>query len=192
MERDHNDISRIPKFIHHIESLKHNKRFTTNPFVERKDTVASHSWRASLLFLSFEGLLPETISRQKVYELLTMHDLTELEKEGTKALGFRNEKENIKEDREDDFSQFSYLAEPLYKKLRDLWSEYKEQKSVESKIAKTIERLESNWTAIESVDAVKDKTHRQRTIEYVTGLLGADRHLDMLINLQLEEIKSIK
>ena len=181
----------LSEFIHDVKPLKHELRFANNPFVsiKDKDTVASHCWRGGLYTLFLDQILDTNVDRQKVQDLVIIHDLTELGKNGTQALGFRNENAKQVADQTDNLSRFSYLPEPMFSRLQSLWTEFIGQKTIESRIAKAIERLESNWTAIESIDAIRDLSHRQKTIDYITGFLGVDPGLDLVIRQQLSEIE---
>ena len=182
------DIQKIYEFLSEVEPLKHNLRFTTNPFVIRKDTVASHTWRAMLLALFTEDLEDASVNSNRVMELLLIHDLVELSQQGTAALGFRNEQAKIQNDTEETLERFSYLPAKLYAKILSLWDEFKQQKTQEAEIAKLLERLESNVTAIESVEAVKNPEHRVRTEAYVASKKGISEGIDRLIECQLELI----
>jgi len=173
----------ISSLIRQVEPLKHDLRFANNLMVKRKDTVSSHSWRACLLAMCVDT----TADSNKVIKMLVIHDLTELGKGETQALGFRNEKSKIRDDNDDDLSKLEYVTN----EMRDLWREFKEQKTREAIVAKAIERLESNWTAIESRRAIENPAHRQKTIDYITGFLGNDLDLDMIIRQQLDEIRNI-
>lgn len=182
------DIQKIYEFLSEVEPLKHNLRFTTNPFVTRKDTVASHTWRAMLLALFTEDLEDASVNSNRVMELLLIHDLVELSQQGTAALGFRNEQAKIQSDTEETLERFSYLPAKSYAKILSLWDEFKQQRTQEAKIAKLFERLESNVTAVESVEAVKDSEHRVRTEGYVASKKGISEGIDRLIECQLELI----
>lgn len=181
-------MSEYLKFLSHVEPLKHDLRFTTNPFVTRKDNVGSHSWRAGLLALFIDQIVTSPIDRQRVMDLIENHDLVEYGKGGTQAMGFRDEAQKDQQDETADLSIFSYLPPVSYARIVSLYNEFVKQETFESRVAKALERLESNQTAIESIDAIKDPIHKEKTIKYIKKFLGIDPGLDNLIKSQLKLI----
>ena len=185
-------VEKLIKFTHKLSKLKHLIRFSNNDLVTKKDTVASHTWRAMIIALFIDDIAKTKIDSNKVLKMLLIHDLVEFDNDEVKAVGNRNQKLKEDADNSDDLNLFKLLNDKQHKKIKILWNEFQSQKTIESKIAKAIENYESNMTAIENVEAIKNNKHREITKNYIKRRLGIDNGLDKLIKLQLDEIERIE
>jgi len=186
------DLQEIITFLHKTRKTKELIRFSNNPFVKKKDTVASHSWRAVLIALLLKDAFNEyKLDTEKIIEMLIIHDLVEIENKQVKALGFRNRKAK-------QINEYKVL-EHLFKEYKGGWTkkihrilkEFLEQKTLESKVAKMIDNYESNMHAIEEIEPIRNKEHERRTIDYIKRRENILPLLDEFIKLQLKEINEI-
>lgn len=185
-------IKKIYNFVHELRSLKEIERYSNNPFVKRKDVVASHSFRAETFpILLFDQFSQERLNPLRILELLHIHDWVEMESSKVEALGFRDR--NAKAAREAKMWKklIAKFSVSEWKRVRDLLKEMMNQETRESKVAKALENLESNMHVIEEVKPISDSEHRQRTIDYIERRRGISKTIDSLINLQLSEIESV-
>lgn len=186
------NIAKIYEFVHELRSLKDTERYSNNPFVKKRDVVASHSWRAETFpILLHKQFLEEGIDPLRVLELLNIHDWVEIECKEVEALGFRNREEKAKKEKEVEGKLLARFSGAEGKRMRDLISEFMEQKTLESRIAKALENLESNMHVIEEVTPILDPEHRVRTIDYIARRKGISRTIDNLVGLQLAEIEKV-
>jgi putative hydrolase of HD superfamily len=185
-------ISEVYDFVHSSRVLKDTLRYSNNSLVGTKDTVASHTWRAEMFpILLREEFEKEGINATRVLELLNLHDQVERESGEVEALGHRNrEEKKQREERVADnlFSSFSGL---WIKRANELTQEFMAQVTIESKVAKALENLESNMHVIEEIKPILDPDHRKLTIEYVERRRGISKVVDALIEIQLKEIDKI-
>ena len=117
--------------------------------VKDAESVADHSFRTALLCM----LLTKNrkINHQKIVEMAIIHDLGETAtsdiryEEGNKIIASEKAKEKIEED----------ILKTLFKPLEDgkyylnLWYEFRDQKTVEAKLLKQIEKIEMALQATE-------------------------------------------
>ena len=186
------DIQEIIHFQHKIRLLKDLVRGSNNPFIHKKDTVGSHSWRAALLSLQLmEYFEKKSLNTQKITNMLLIHDLVELGNSEVKAVGHRDRKEKATHESEIANSLFTPYEGSWSIVLKSLLDEFMAQKTLESKIAKCLENYESNLHVIEEIDPVRDPDHKRITIDYIKRRIGILPILDELIKNQLEEIEQV-
>ena len=185
----------INKFVHLMRPIKGLMRYSNNPHVKNKDTVASHTWRSTLLALLLASELQESnpdIDWSKVIAMLIIHDIIEIGQNEVKALGFRNRETKAKREQEISQQIFSGFTSNGTMHIKKLLEEFLDQTTIEAKLAKAIENFESNMHVIEEVEPILDKDHCQRTIDYISRRFNILNELDELIKIQLEEINEIK
>lgn len=108
--------------------------------VEKPESVADHCF---LTVVMAEFLTPKELDRNKVIQMLIIHDLAEIE------VGDLTPVESI-------YSKKLEMEEKALKKLFDgkqehflLWKEFEDQKTPESRFAKQIDKLEGVLQALE-------------------------------------------
>lgn len=181
------------EFCHKLASVKFLERYSNNPFVKKKDTVASHTWRVAILALTLkEDFEKLGVDFAKLISLILVHDFMEFGNEDVKALGFRDRKEKAEAEKENAKKLFaSYGGTEWGKRLFSLVSEMLDPITNEALIAKALDNYESNMHVIEEIDPLKDEAHRKRTIEYIERRKGINKAVDQLIEVQLKEIDRI-
>lgn len=114
-----------------------------NSVENRKESSAEHSWSCLILADFFISKYNFNIDRLKVYELLMYHDVVEIES-GDSPLHpeIKRLDKYEKEKKAKDLLHKS-LPYPSNEKFIDLFNEFEEQKTLESKFAKAIDALDA-------------------------------------------------
>lgn len=114
-----------------------------NSVEDRKESSAEHSWSCLILADLFLSKFDFNVDKLKVYELLMYHDVVEIESGDTplhpeiKRLGKKDKEKKVIE------LLHKSLPTPLNDKFVNLFTEFEEQKTVESKFAKAIDALDA-------------------------------------------------
>ncbi len=142
-----NDIENsLIRFIHFSEGLKKELRngYTSN---EKRESVAEHTWRVSLMVMVLSKFLDNEICLEKALKISIVHDLAEIitgdqpyfEHEGQPAL---EEAKGKKELRAMEHIK-GLLPEVVGDELFQLWKEYEDGVSPEAKFVKAIDKIEA-------------------------------------------------
>lgn len=138
------NIKKEMDFLHLAQNLKTELRhcwYTDG----RRESVAEHSWRLALMVIRFANQLDQPIDTFKCLKMALVHDLPEaiakdlpvtLQNVETKALQFQKEKDAIEK-----ISQL--LGDSNGHEIRDLWYEYENQNTYESRFMKALDKLEA-------------------------------------------------
>jgi len=186
-------LNEIIHFVHKLRKVKYLVRYSNNPLVTQKDTVASHSWRAATLALLLrKDLEKRDINAQKVVDLLLIHDLVEINNEEVTALGNRDRKAKAFIEEETAKILLSEYSGSWVEGTQQLLDEFIAQQTIEAKIAKALDNYESNMHVIEEKEPLRDDNHRQLTIDYIKRREGILDTIDELIGVQLDEIRRVE
>lgn len=117
----------------------------------RQESVAEHTWRFILFFILIQDTKKYDIDVLKTIKMILIHDIPELidwdipwfEKEKNQKFHENNELENAKK-------IFSILPSPLDKEYLEIYIEFEEQKTKEAKLAKALDKIETNLQHMES------------------------------------------
>lgn len=134
------DLMKIRK----LYQLKNVNRL--NSVQNRKESSAEHSWSCLILADYFLTILEKNgkqkIDRLKVYELLMYHDVVEIEAGDSGIVPGEDMSKN-----ENELIAMKKLKEKipktLSKKYNDLFSEFEEGKTIESRFAKAIDKFDA-------------------------------------------------
>lgn len=127
------------KALHTTERLKDTMRhcYTSGG---RRESVAEHSWRVSLMAYWISDEFPEA-DMNKVIKMCLIHDLGEC---------FTGDIPTFKKTEKDEQKEEQLLREwvdqlpmPFQKEMADLYAEMEERKTVEAKIYKALDNLEA-------------------------------------------------
>ncbi|MFD2628515.1 HD domain-containing protein [Oceanobacillus kapialis] len=113
----------------------------------RRESVAEHTWRLSLMAMLIEPLMEEKLDTAKLLKMIIIHDLVEaeatdvpafdtLENEQVKALKQAREQEAIDHLRD-------MLPRELGQEIHSLWMEFEEKETLEAKTANALDKLEA-------------------------------------------------
>lgn len=134
------------KFLHLSERLKNELRngYTST---ERRESVADHTWRTSLMVILLANFLDQPISIEKALKISIVHDLAELIT-GDKPYFFyegKEELQRIKAEEELEAMQKikNSLPEEIGNELLKLWQEYEEGQTYEAKFIKALDKMEA-------------------------------------------------
>ena len=156
------EISSILKVLTLAERLKFELRhsYTSSG---RQESVAEHCWRMSLMAVLIEPLLTKKIDTARLLKMIIIHDLVEAEAKDISALDvLRNPAIKIKklEDEKRAIENLrSALKETNGQEIYELFYEFENKETYESKIANALDKLEvqlqhnhadfSTWEEIE-------------------------------------------
>jgi putative hydrolase of HD superfamily len=133
------DVFGIMKFLNHAEQLKTTMRqcWASNG---KQESTAEHTWRLCLMVMLFEKQLPE-INMLKLMKMCLIHDIAEIIDGDIPAIIFVPDKSE--KERKNLIILTSPLPEYLKEEILILWDEYEDAISVEAKIAKAMDKLET-------------------------------------------------
>lgn len=140
------DIKKLLDFFHLSEGLKNELRngYTSR---DKKESVADHTWRVSLMVILLSRFLDQEISLEKALKMAIIHDLAEIITgdepyflcEGIEQL------QNKKFQKELLAMQHikNLLPESIGIELVQLWREYEEGETIEAKFVKAVDKIEA-------------------------------------------------
>lgn len=129
----------------------------------RQESVAEHTWRMSLMAVLIEPLLTRKVDTARLLKMIIIHDLVEAEARDISALDvLRNPEIKIKK-AEDEKRAIENLRTTLIEtngnEIYDLFYEFEQKETYESKVANALDKLEvqlqhnhadfSSWEKIE-------------------------------------------
>lgn len=129
------------EFIRSAEQLKDTIRlaYTSKGRVE---SVADHSWRLTLLAITFSDMLPD-IDLLKLLKICILHDLGEAINGDIPAPSQNHSAPKSTHEREDFQSLIEPLPENLQSEFLSLWDEYENATSKEAQVAKALDKIET-------------------------------------------------
>lgn len=139
MEKE--DLKGILEFLRNSEQLKNTYRssYTSSG---RTESVAEHTWRLCLMALILEKQFPD-VNMSRVIKICLVHDLGEAINGDIPAPSQDDSMDKSENEREDFLELTNSLPEDLQKELVELWDEYEQISSIEAKMAKALDKLET-------------------------------------------------
>ena len=130
------------EFIIEVDKLKDIIRQTNLTNGERKENDAEHSWHLALMAVFLSEYAKEPVDVLQVIRMVLIHDLVEIDAgdtylydeagNGTKAAREQKAAERI----------FNILPGDQAEELFQLWQEFEDRKTPESKFANTLDRIQ--------------------------------------------------
>lgn len=130
------------EFIIEVDKLKDIIRQTNLTNGERKENDAEHSWHLALMAVFLSEYAKEPVDVLQVIKMVLIHDLVEIDAgdtylydeagNGTKAAREQKAAERI----------FNILPVDQAEELFQLWQEFEDRKTPESKFANTLDRIQ--------------------------------------------------
>jgi len=114
-----------------------------NSVGNRKESSAEHSWSCLVLADYFLNKMKTKINRVKVYEMLIYHDLVEIETGDVPIHHENNRIDKHWSEKKAAKKLMKELPKRIGKKFAALFKEFEEMKTVESKFAKAIDKLDA-------------------------------------------------
>ncbi len=174
------------------ENLKNYTRHSWTSTL-RQESVAEHSWRLSLLAYFVADEFPEA-NINKVIQMCIFHDMGEAFTGDIPVFNKTDDHEKIESEKL--YSWIDSLPSPYSEKVRDLFLEMDEQKTLESKIYKALDKMEvilqhneaplSTWIPLEYTLNLE---HGAEQVEFSTYLKELKQELN---NDSIDKIKKEK
>ena len=174
------------------ENLKNYTRHSWTSTL-RQESVAAHSWRLSLLAYFVADEFPEA-NINKVIQMCIFHDMGEAFTGDIPVFNKTDDHEKIESEKL--YSWIDSLPSPYSEKVRDLFLEMDEQKTLESKIYKALDKMEvilqhneaplSTWIPLEYTLNLE---HGAEQVEFSTYLKELKQELN---NDSIDKIKKEK
>lgn len=178
------DLQQFFEFAREIGKLKQLERFKGHhywkdyPELPRYESVADHTWRLGMLVLMFADQLTRKIDLEKALKMVLIHDLPEIiagdespigddgtgKKTHAYDPGIAQEK-HLKE-KEAATALFGMLPKAQAEALFEIWLEYEQQKSFESRVIKALDKIEALMQVLEYREGHLFEKHLEFTISY--------------------------
>lgn len=139
-------LSSIMDVLKLAERLKFELRhsYTSNG---RRESVAEHTWRMSLMAVLIEPLLPQKPDMSRLLKMIIIHDLVEAEATDIPVLDIlRNpslKEQKVKEEQAAIENLRKKLAGTNGQEIYDLWYEFEHKETYEAKVANALDKLEA-------------------------------------------------
>ncbi|MFY9484424.1 MAG: HD domain-containing protein [Patescibacteria group bacterium] len=190
MKLDQKKIKKIISFATEAGKLKELERFRGQfywrnyPQRDRYESVADHTWRIALFLILIKDFLKRKIDLTKALQMIVVHDLPEIvtgdesplgdDGTGKKTYAFDPLKAKKRHANEKKAAKhlFGQLPKEQKQRLFELWLEYEEQKSFESKLIKSLDKLEAVLQVQEYRKGSFFKEHLDFNLTY--GLRGSE------------------
>lgn len=137
---DRPDLLRILQFLRDAEQLKDVTR-TAWTSKGRRESTAEHTWRLCLMALVLEGAFPE-VDLGRLLRMLVVHDLGEA-LNGDVSATLQPPEGKAEAERADLLHLLEPLPAQVGREILALWDEYEAAETVESRIAKGLDKLET-------------------------------------------------
>lgn len=108
----------------------------------RAESVADHSWRLTLLAMTFADQLPD-IDLLRLMKICVLHDLGEAVNGDIPAPDQDPAASKSADERYDFASLLATLPEPVKHEFLALWDEYEDASSPEARVAKALDKIET-------------------------------------------------
>jgi putative hydrolase of HD superfamily len=131
------------EFILEIDRLKHVIRQTILMDRSRRENSAEHSWHIALMVLILAEYAKDTdIDLFRVMKILLVHDLIEIDAGDTYCYDEQGRQDqSVREENAAD-RIFNILPADQAKMLRQLWDEFEDKKTPESRFANALDRVQ--------------------------------------------------
>lgn len=131
-------IINLLSFLQDLEKLKNTLRHSWTSS-GRHESVAEHTFQMTLMAFILQEEFPE-MNMTKVIEMCLIHDLGEVYHGDTPA--FVKKAEEILDERKGLVKLVACLPQSMQQKILDLWDEFEAQTTLESKLAKALDKME--------------------------------------------------
>ena len=135
-------LKRQLEFIVEVDKSKEILRRTLLTQSKRRENDAEHAWHLALMAPILKEYIKEDINITKVINMVIIHDLVEIDAGDTYC--YDTEGYKTKEIREEKAADriFNILPKDQADFIYELWNEFEEMKTPESKYANTLDRLQ--------------------------------------------------
>ena len=131
------------EFILEVDKLKRVLRQTLLLDRTRKENSAEHSWHIALTVLILSEYAKDSdVDMFRVMKILLVHDLIEIDAGDTYCYDEEGRKDQAEREREAADRIFNLLPPDQAATLRELWDEFEERKTPESRFANALDRVQ--------------------------------------------------
>ncbi len=131
------------EFILEVDKLKHVLRQTILVDKSRKENSAEHSWHIALTVMVLSEYARDAdIDFFKVMKMLLIHDLIEIDAGDTYCYDDQGRKDQAAREKLAADRIFNILPPDQARQFHDLWNEFEERKTPESRFANALDRVQ--------------------------------------------------
>ena len=130
------------EFIREIDKLKYIFRKTKLINSDRPENDAEHSWHLAMMAIVLAGHANEPIDLEKVMKMVLIHDIVEIDSGDVFVYDTTKSHDNFDEELKAARRIFGILPEEQAEEFLNIWIEFEEMKTPESKFARALDRLE--------------------------------------------------
>ncbi len=131
------------EFILEVDKLKQVLRQTILMDKSRQENSAEHSWHIALTVMVLSEYARDTdIDFFRVMKMLLVHDLVEIDAGDTYCYDARGRKDQAAREKVAAERIFNILPPDQARLFRDLWDEFEERKTTESRFANSLDRVQ--------------------------------------------------
>jgi putative hydrolase of HD superfamily len=131
------------EFILEVDKLKHVLRQTILMDKSRRENSAEHSWHIALSVMVLSEYARESdIDFFRVMKILLVHDLIEIDAGDTYCYDDQSRKDQAAREKLAADRIFNLLPPDQARTFRDLWDEFEERKTPESRFANALDRVQ--------------------------------------------------
>jgi putative hydrolase of HD superfamily len=131
------------EFILEVDKLKNVLRKTILMDRSRRENSAEHSWHIALTVLILSEYAKDSdVDLFRVMKILLVHDLIEIDAGDTYCYDDQGRKDQARREKKAADRIFNLLPADQARTLRELWDEFEERKTPESKFANALDRLQ--------------------------------------------------
>jgi len=136
-------LARQMAFLVEADKLKNILRRTPLSDGSRAENSAEHSWHLALAALALHEYAPAGVDVRRVLELVTVHDLVEIDAGDTFAYDAVAAEGKLDRERAAADRIFGLLPIDLRDRFRAAWDEFEAQETVDSRFANALDRLQA-------------------------------------------------
>ncbi|MGB5745502.1 MAG: HD domain-containing protein [Desulfobacterales bacterium] len=131
------------EFILEVDKLKHVQRQTILMDKSRRENSAEHSWHIALTVMLLSEYARDTdIDFFRVMKILLVHDLIEIDAGDTYCYDDQGRKDQAAREKMAADRIFNILPQDQARTFRNLWDEFEERKTPESRFANALDRMQ--------------------------------------------------
>jgi len=131
------------EFILEVDKLKHVLRQTILLDKTRRENSAEHSWHIALsVMILSEYARDADVDFFRVMKILLVHDLIEIDAGDTYCYDDQGSKDQTEREKQAADRIFNLLPPDQARTFRDLWDEFEERKTPESRFANALDRVQ--------------------------------------------------
>ncbi len=137
-----NNLLKQIEFIKEIDKIKYIIRKTKLMNSDRPENDAEHSWHLAMMAIVLAEHSNEPIDVSKVVKMVLIHDIVEIDSGDVFMYDTTKSHDNFDEELKAAKRIFGILPKQQADEFINLWLEFEEMKTPESKFARAVDRLE--------------------------------------------------